>query len=67
MEEVVAKLLAEIALFAGNADEDGVRDSIILDRVKTLESIARLYPTRYRDFHWKIETAYGGGVDQMKD
>jgi len=57
MEEVMAKLLAEIAMFAGHADENDNRDDIILDRVKALESLARLYPTRYRDFRWKLEAA----------
>lgn len=56
MEEVMAKLLADIAMFAGHADDNGNRDDIILDRVKSLESLARQYPTRYRDFRWKLES-----------
>jgi len=59
MEEVMAKLLADIAMFAGLADENDNRDNVILDRVRSLESLARLYPTRYRNFRWKLE------IDQM--
>ncbi|MCP4922793.1 MAG: hypothetical protein GY915_02000 [bacterium] len=55
MEEVMAKLLADIAMFAAHADGGDVRDSVILDRVKTLESLAKMFPDRYRDFRWKIE------------
>ena len=57
MEEVMKHILAEIAMYAGNVDSDKgeSRDAIILDRVKTLESLARMYPDRYRDCRWSLE------------
>jgi hypothetical protein len=57
VEEVMKHILAEIAMYAGNVDSDKgeARDAIILDRVKTLESLARMYPDRYRDCRWSLE------------